>query len=68
MVMGLIKGGDLWAVIHREDEQGEWHSGFSEMQAKFYSLIIADTLVRGGNRWSLLAVCASEIRLTRVSL
>ena len=46
MVMGLIKGGDLWAVIHREDDQGEWISGFSEAQAKFYTLIIADTLVR----------------------
>lgn len=44
MVMGLIKGGDLWAVIHRENEMGEWISGFSEAQAKFYAFIVADTI------------------------
>lgn len=44
MVMGLIRGGDLWSVIHVELEDGEWRSGFSERQAKFYGLVIADTL------------------------
>lgn len=56
MVMGLIKGGDLWAVIHREDAGGEWISGFSEAQAKFYTLILADTLVRGPSRKLLSTV------------
>ena len=45
MLLGLIKGGELWSVIHQEDEAtGEWTSGISESQGKFYSLIVADTL------------------------
>jgi hypothetical protein len=46
MVMGLIRGCDLWAVVHRELEDGEWSSGIPECHAKFYTLIVADTLVR----------------------
>jgi len=46
MVMGLIKGGDLWAVIHREQDDGSWYSGIPEDHAKFYCLLIADTIVR----------------------
>ena len=45
MLLGLINGGELWSVIHQEDEtSGEWTSGISEQQGRFYSLIVADTL------------------------
>eukprot|EP00934_Nitzschia_sp_Nitz4_P006876 Nitzschia sp. Nitz4//scaffold16_size188269//174378//181326//NITZ4_001819-RA/size188269-augustus-gene-0.84-mRNA-1//1//CDS//3329538601//6866//frame0 len=44
MVMGLIPGGELWSIIHVQDEQGDWHSGFSEVRAKFIALVVADTL------------------------
>ena len=45
MLLGLIKGGELWNVVHQEDpETGDWHSGISEEHAKFYGLIVADTL------------------------
>ena len=45
MVMGIIPGGDLWSLIHYEDDRGKWHAGIPESQAKFYALILADTLV-----------------------
>lgn len=44
MLMGLITGGELWDVVHREDDDGNWTSGIPESQAKFYALLIADTL------------------------
>jgi hypothetical protein len=44
MLMEAVKGGELWSVIHREGEDGEWKSGLSESHAKFYSLLMADTL------------------------
>jgi len=44
MLTSLVRGGELWNVIHREDEDGEWHSGMDENQAKFYALNVADTL------------------------
>ena len=44
LVMGIIKGVELWSVIHRELDDGEYESGFEESQAKFYGVIIADTL------------------------
>ena len=43
IVMDFITGGELWSVIHRETN-GVWTSGISEADAKFYSLIIADTI------------------------
>ena len=44
MLLGLINGGELWSVIHQEDEEsGEWTSGISEQQGRFYSLVVADT-------------------------
>jgi hypothetical protein len=43
MVMDFITGGELWNVIHRE-KNGVWASGISEADAKFYALIIADTI------------------------
>jgi len=44
MLLGLVSGGELWDVIHVEDEDGNWVSGLQEPQAKFYALLIADTL------------------------
>ena len=45
MLLGLIPGGELWDVIHKEDEAtGDWFSGISEGDARFYSLVVADTL------------------------
>ena len=50
LVMGIIKGVELWNVIHREiNDEGDYESGFGatkegEAQAKFYGVIIADTL------------------------
>lgn len=48
ILMGLIKGCDLWSIIHREIADGEWYSGIPEDSAKFYSIVIVDTLV---SRW-----------------
>jgi len=45
MLLGLIPGGELWDTIHKEDEEtGEWLSGLSEGQSRFYALLVADTL------------------------
>jgi serine/threonine protein kinase len=44
MLMEVVKGGELWSVIHQEDDDGNWTSGISEAQSKFYTLILADTL------------------------
>lgn len=44
MLMSVVTGGELWNVIHKEDDEGDWTSGIPEEQAKFYALIIADTL------------------------
>ena len=44
MLLGLIKGGELWNVVHKEDEEGNWTSGIEEQHAKFYALIVGDTL------------------------
>jgi serine/threonine protein kinase len=45
ILMGLIPGGDLWALVHKENpETGEWLSGIPETHAQFYSMVVADTL------------------------
>jgi hypothetical protein len=44
MLLGLITGGDLWNILYQEDEEGDWTSGIPESQAKFYALVVADTL------------------------
>jgi hypothetical protein len=44
MLLGLIKGNELWDEIHREDEPDAWVSGFSEARARFYSCVMVDTL------------------------
>ena len=44
MLMNLASGGELWDVVHREDDDGNWTSGIPEKQAKFYAFLLADTL------------------------
>jgi len=45
MVLGLIPGGELWDTVHKEDEAtGDWVSGLSEGDARFYAMTVADTL------------------------
>lgn len=44
LVMGVIRGVELWSVIHRELGEDEWESGISETDAKFYGVLMADTL------------------------
>lgn len=44
MLMTMVEGGELWSVIHREQPDGNWISGIGEENAKFYALVVADTL------------------------
>jgi serine/threonine protein kinase len=44
MLLGLIRGNELWDEVHREDEPEVWVSGFSEARARFYSCVMVDTL------------------------
>ena len=45
MLIGILPGGELWDVIHKEDKAtGDWYSGIPERDARFYSMVIADTL------------------------
>jgi CRP-like cAMP-binding protein len=44
ILMGLIPGGELWDVIHTEDERGNWRSGMPEGHTKFVTMVLADTL------------------------
>lgn len=45
MLLGLVPGGELWDVIHKENEEtGEWLSGIPESHAQFYAFVVADTL------------------------
>jgi protein kinase A len=44
MLTEAVKGGELWSRIHREDDDGNWESGMPEADAKFYALVIADTV------------------------
>eukprot|EP00980_Cylindrotheca_fusiformis_P017208 scaffold5297_cov104-Cylindrotheca_fusiformis.AAC.1 len=44
MLMTLCTGGELWNVIHKVHDDGSWESGVKEEDAKFYSLIVADTV------------------------
>eukprot|EP00980_Cylindrotheca_fusiformis_P012668 scaffold3103_cov136-Cylindrotheca_fusiformis.AAC.6 len=44
MLLGLVPGGELWELIYREGDDGSWSSGLPEPKARFYALIIADTL------------------------
>ena len=44
MLLGLIKGGELWDKVHKEGPDGEWVSGIPEGEARFYAYVVADTL------------------------
>ncbi|CAJ1931658.1 unnamed protein product [Cylindrotheca closterium] len=44
MLMTLCTGGELWSVVHKKNDDGKWQSGMNDADAKFYSIIIADTL------------------------
>jgi serine/threonine protein kinase len=44
MLMSVVRGGELWGVLHKEQDDGSWLSGIAEPDAKFYALIIADTI------------------------
>jgi len=44
ILLGLIKGTELWDEVHREDTPDVWVSGFSEARARFYSVVLIDTL------------------------
>ena len=41
--MGLVHGGELFDVIHTEQD-GVWSSGIPEGDAKFYAMVLTDTL------------------------
>jgi hypothetical protein len=40
----LVHGGELFDLLHCQNEDGTWSSGIPEEDAKFYALMIADTL------------------------
>ena len=44
ILMGVVPGGELFDVIHQEGEDGVWSSGLPEEDAKFYAMMITDTL------------------------
>jgi hypothetical protein len=44
ILMGLVHGGELFDVIHTENDDGTWSSGIPECDAKFYAMVVADTL------------------------
>jgi serine/threonine protein kinase len=44
ILMDLIPGGELWDLIHQEDDKGNWKSGLPEGHAKFVTMVVADTL------------------------
>lgn len=44
ILMGLVHGGELFDVIHQQGDDGLWYSGMPEDHAKFYTIIITDTL------------------------
>mmetsp|Transcript_52013 Transcript_52013/g.125490 ORF Transcript_52013/g.125490 Transcript_52013/m.125490 type:complete len:914 (+) Transcript_52013:468-3209(+) len=44
ILMSLVHGGELFDVIHTENEDGTWSSGIPEKDSAFYGMVIADTL------------------------
>ena len=44
ILMGLVYGGELFDVIHSEQEDGTWTSGLPESDSKFYAMVLTDTL------------------------
>jgi hypothetical protein len=43
ILTGLVHGGELFDVIHTEQD-GVWSSGIPECDAKFYAMVLTDTL------------------------
>jgi len=44
ILMGAVYGGELFDVIHTQNRDGTWSSGLPESDAKFYAMVIVDTL------------------------
>mmetsp|Transcript_18535 Transcript_18535/g.45924 ORF Transcript_18535/g.45924 Transcript_18535/m.45924 type:complete len:938 (+) Transcript_18535:155-2968(+) len=44
ILMGAVYGGELFDVIHTENADGTWTSGLPESDAKFYAMVVTDTL------------------------
>jgi len=44
ILMGAVYGGELFDVIHSENTDGTWSSGIPEKDARFYAMVLADTL------------------------
>ena len=44
MLLSLAPGGELFDIIHHQDETGGWVSGLGEEKARFYAPIVADTI------------------------
>jgi hypothetical protein len=44
ILMSLVHGGELFDVIHHQDADDLWTSGIPESDAKFYAMVVADTL------------------------
>jgi hypothetical protein len=44
MLIGLAPGGELFDIIHQQNEQGQWVSGIGEVPGRFYAAVVADTL------------------------
>jgi len=44
ILMALVHGGELFNVIHQQGDDGLWYSGIPESDARFYAMVVADTL------------------------
>lgn len=44
ILMGAVYGGELFEIIHSKNDDGTWSSGLPENDARFYAMVIADTL------------------------
>ena len=44
MLLSLAPGGELFDILHRQDSNGWWVSGLAEPIAKFYAMVVSDTL------------------------
>jgi hypothetical protein len=44
MLLSLAPGGELFDIIHHQDETGGWVSGLGEEKGRFYAAVVADTL------------------------
>jgi len=44
ILMGAVYGGELFDVIYTENDDGTWNCGLPECDAKFYAMVLIDTL------------------------